>query len=57
MYDQTKLAAVEREFAEQDKKWGAPRFFVLGAVTLLIAVGLIFLASAKIMGCEIQITP
>ncbi len=30
----------KRDFLEQDKAWNAPRFFVLGIVSLIISIGL-----------------
>ncbi len=57
MYDQTKLAADEKHFAEQDKKYDAPRFLVVGFITLLISIGLIVFSSVKVMACNVQIVP
>ena len=48
--------AVEREFAEQDKRWGGPKYFVTGILTLIIAVGLIYYMSTT-TGCTLQIVP
>ena len=46
----------EEDFAEQDPKWTAPKFFGLGAVTLAIALTLIvFMASRT--GCSLAIVP
>jgi hypothetical protein len=57
MYDLKELDAVEKAFHAQDKKWNAPRYITLGAVSLLIAVGLIFWASFNAIGCTIQVVP
>jgi hypothetical protein len=57
MYDLKKIEAVERAFAEQDKKYNAPKFFGLGIVTLAIAIGLIFWGSFNAIGCTVQVVP
>jgi hypothetical protein len=46
----------EKEFAAQDKTWNAPRFFVLGIITLIIAIGIIYYCSS-LTGCSLQIVP
>jgi hypothetical protein len=46
----------QKEFDEQDKAWTAPRFFSLGAITLFIAVSLIYMMSTT-TGCSLQIVP
>jgi hypothetical protein len=48
--------AAEKKFAAQDKQWGGPRYIVLGAVTLAIAITVIFLMSTT-QGCSLQIVP
>jgi hypothetical protein len=48
--------AAQKRFAEQDKRWEGPRYFVLGAVTLLICVTAIYLMSTT-QGCSLQIVP
>jgi hypothetical protein len=46
----------QKEFDAQDKAWTAPRFFSLGAITLFIAVSLIYMMSTT-TGCSLQIVP
>jgi hypothetical protein len=46
----------QKHFDEQDKRWGAPRFFVLGFVTLAICLSTIYLMSTT-TGCSLQIVP
>jgi hypothetical protein len=48
--------AAEKSFAEQDKRWDAPRYFVLGFVTLAICITAIYLMSTT-QGCSLQIVP
>jgi hypothetical protein len=48
--------AIEKAFNEQDKEWNAPRFFVTGAITLLIAIAIIYYCSS-LTGCSLQIVP
>ena len=55
MYDIKKLEADEAAFAEADKRWNAPRFIMLGIITLLISVGLIYYGSWRSFGCDIEI--
>ena len=46
----------EKDFAEQDPKWTAPKFFGLGAITLAVALTIIvFMASRT--GCTLAIVP
>jgi hypothetical protein len=45
-----------KRFAEEDKAWSGPRFIVLGAVTLAIAISMIFWMSTT-TGCSLQIVP
>ncbi len=45
-----------KRFAEQDKAWSGPRFIGLGAVTLFIAISMIFYMSTT-AGCSLQIVP
>ena len=47
---------VERAFAQQDKQWNGPRFFQLGIVTLLIAIGIIYYFSS-LTGCRLLVVP
>jgi hypothetical protein len=46
----------QQEFDDADKRWTAQKFFVLGAVTLLIAISLIYFMSTT-TGCSLQIVP
>ena len=46
----------QKEFAAQDKRWTAPRFFVTGIVTLAICLTAIYLMSS-VTGCSLQIVP
>jgi hypothetical protein len=46
----------EKEFAEQDKQWNAPKFFVTGVITLAIALAIIYYTSS-LTGCSLQIVP
>jgi hypothetical protein len=46
----------QKRFAEQDKHWKAPRFFLLGFVTLAICLTVIYLMSTT-TGCSLQIVP
>lgn len=46
----------QKRFAEQDKRWKAPRFFALGFVTLAICLTTIYLMSTT-TGCSLQIVP
>jgi hypothetical protein len=45
-----------KEFKAQDKAWTAPRFFALGFITLLVAIGLIYYMSTT-TGCNLEIVP
>ena len=56
MYDLKELDKVDRDFAEQDKRWNAPKFFVTGIVTLVIALTIIILM-ARSTGCTLAIVP
>ena len=46
----------QKNFAEQDRQWNAPRFFALGFVTLAICLTTIYLMST-VTGCSLQIVP
>lgn len=46
----------QKQFDEDDKRWTGPRFIGLGAVTLAIAISLIYLMSLT-GGCSLQIVP
>ncbi len=46
----------QKQFDEEDKRWNAPRFFGLGAVTLFIAISVIYMMSTT-TGCSLQIVP
>jgi hypothetical protein len=46
----------EKRFADEDKRWGGPRFFILGIVTLAICITTIYLMST-VTGCSLQIVP
>jgi hypothetical protein len=48
--------AAEKSFAEQDKRWDAPRYIVVGFITLAICITVIYLMSAA-QGCSLQIVP
>jgi hypothetical protein len=46
----------QQRFNEEDKRWTAPRFLGLGAVTLFICISLIYFMSTT-TGCSLQIVP
>jgi hypothetical protein len=46
----------QKRFDEEDKVWKAPRFFVLGIVTLAICLSTIYLMSTT-TGCSLQFVP
>lgn len=46
----------QQHFDDEDKRWNAPRFFVLGFVTLLVCISTIYLMSTT-TGCSLQIVP
>jgi hypothetical protein len=46
----------QKKFDEDDKKWNAPRFLGLGALTLFICITTIYLMSTT-TGCSLQIVP
>jgi hypothetical protein len=46
----------QERFNTEDKRWNAPKFLTLGAVTLLIAISTIYLMSTT-TGCSLQIVP
>ena len=46
----------QKRFDEEDKQWTAPRFIVLGMVTLAICLSTIYLMSTT-TGCSLQIVP
>jgi hypothetical protein len=46
----------QKRFAAQDKHWKAPRFFVLGFITLAVCLTTIYLMSTT-TGCSLQIVP
>jgi hypothetical protein len=48
--------AAEKTFAEQDKRWDGPRYFVVGIITLAICITAIYLMSTT-QGCSLQIVP
>ena len=43
----------QKQFDEDDKRWTAPKFISLGAVTLFIAISLIY-AMSTTTGCSLQ---
>ena len=47
---------IARDFAEQDKRWTAPKFLGLGFVTLAIALFIIVYAASR-TGCTVAIVP
>ena len=46
----------QKQFDADDKRWTAPRFMGLGAITLFIAISLIY-AMSTTTGCSLQIVP
>ena len=46
----------QKRFAQEEKVWGAPRFLALGAITLGIALTVIYLMSTM-SGCSLQVVP
>jgi hypothetical protein len=46
----------QKQFDADDKWWTGPRFILLGAFTLFIAISLIYLMSTT-TGCSLQIVP
>ena len=50
------LDEVDREFAAQDRRWNAPKFFGLGMMTLLVAIFVIVYAATR-TGCTVAIVP
>jgi hypothetical protein len=46
----------QKQFDQDDKNWTAPRFMSLGAITLFIAISLIY-AMSTTTGCSLQIVP
>jgi hypothetical protein len=48
--------SAQKAFTAQDKRWGAPRFFVAGLVTLAICLSTIYMMST-VTGCSLQIVP
>jgi hypothetical protein len=46
----------EKRFDEEDKRWPGPKLIGLGAVTLVIAISLIYFMSTT-TGCSLQIVP
>jgi hypothetical protein len=48
--------SAQKAFDEQDKEWTGPRFMALGAITLFIAISVIYLMS-RTTGCSLQIVP
>jgi hypothetical protein len=46
----------QKKFDQDDKNWTAPKFIGLGAVTLFIAISLIYFMSTT-TGCSLQIVP
>ena len=46
----------QKKFNEDDKAWTAPRFMRLGAITLFIAISLIY-AMSTTTGCSLQVVP
>ena len=56
MSNMRELDRYDREFAEQDKRWGGPKFFGLGILTLIVAVFIIVYASTQ-TGCSLVWVP
>ena len=46
----------QKRFDEEDKVWNGPRLISLGAVTLAIAISLIYYMSTT-TGCSLQVVP
>ena len=46
----------KKQFDQDDREWNGPRLIGLGAVTLLIAISLIYFMSTT-TGCSLQIVP
>ncbi len=46
----------QKQFDEADKRWTAPKFMGLGAITLFIAISVIYFMSTT-TGCSLQIVP
>ena len=46
----------QKRFNEEDKQWSGPKLIVLGVVTLVICISLIFYMSTT-TGCSLQIVP
>jgi hypothetical protein len=46
----------QKQFDDADKRWTAQKFFGLGAVTLIIAISVIYLMSTT-TGCSLEIVP
>jgi hypothetical protein len=56
MYDLKKLDQIERDFAEQDKRWNGGRLVVLGIVSLAIFIATIYMMS-RTEGCHFELGP
>ena len=48
--------SAQKRFDEDDKAWGGPKLVALGAITLAIALSVIYLMSTT-TGCSLQIVP
>jgi hypothetical protein len=46
--------SARKRFVEEDKGWTGPRYFALGAITLIICVTTIYMMSTM-SGCSLQI--
>ena len=44
------------DFVKQDQAWTAPKFFGLGFVTLVVAISIIYMFSAR-AGCSLTWVP
>lgn len=56
MSNMTELDQIDREFAEQDKRWNGPKFFGIGLLTLIVAIFIIVFASTH-TGCSLVWVP
>ncbi len=46
----------QKQFDKDDKNWTGPKLVSLGAITLLIAISVIYMMSTT-TGCSLQIVP
>jgi len=48
--------SAQKQFDQDDRAWGGPKLIALGAITLAIALSVIYLMSTT-TGCSLQIVP